>query len=133
MFVKAIVDHLKSNGSIPHVLPIGSYNKNVNAGNAEKPYVVVYELPSAGTATSKGTLDISVMCCYPKDYQIWVDRYVLYELFNLLDNFVLEIENQGVTSKVVTSVTDNISGFITNLDDGYIGKERVVQIPYRWR
>ncbi len=133
MYVKAIIKYLKDNGSIPKVIPIGSYNKNMNSGNAKDPYVVVYESILGGTLTRRSTTDIVVMCCYPKDYQQWVDNYILFELFNLLDRQILTIVNGDTESKVKVEVTDRISALLTNLDDGYIGKERIIEVPYRWR
>lgn len=135
MVIKALVDEIKK-GSIKNVLPIGEYNKSVNPGNGTEPYVLVYETPSFiryKTYSDNGFLYITILAAYPTNYQQALEKYINFELFNMLDKKVLEVVNGDIKTNVKVSVTDRITQIITATSDGYIAKERIVTIPYRWR
>jgi hypothetical protein len=134
MYIKAIIDKLK-NGSIKLVQPIGEYNKATNTGGMLNPYVLVYDTPkyARGNYSDNGYILITVLVAFPTSYQQDLDKYVYFELFSLLDKYVLQIINGTVITHVKVSVTDRVSQIITDTSDGYIARERVIAIPYRWR
>jgi hypothetical protein len=134
MYIKAIVDKLK-NGSIKLVQPIGEYNKAVNTGSMLKPYILVYETPkyARGNYSDNGYTFITILVAFPTSYQQDLDKYTYFELFNLLDKCILQVTNGTIITHVKVSVTDRVSQIITDTSDGYIARERVIAIPYRWR
>lgn len=135
MYIKSIIDELKK-GSIKTVLPIGYFNEATNTGGMTKPYVLVYDTPKYirhRAYSDNGYSFITIMAAFPPSYQQALDKYIMFELFGMLDNKVIEIENGDVVSHTKVSVTDRISQIITDTSDGYIARERVISIPYRWR
>ena len=136
MYSKAIITYLKAHASIPDVYPIGGYSKSTNTGGMKKPYVLVYETPKSSrynSQTNNGVVSITIMTAFPPNYQDALDQFVMFELFALLDGVRLDIVNGLTTSHVIVDVTDRISQIITDTSDGYIAKERIVTMPYRWR
>ena len=134
MLVKSIVIQLKK-GSIKNVIPIGEYNKATNPGGMLQPYVLVYESSSINRYTKNGLGEsfYKIVAAFPTSYHDQLNKYILYEVFDLLDNKLLYVKNDRGYARVKVSVTDRMSRVITDTSDGYIARERTITVPYRWR
>lgn len=133
MIVKALVDFLQANSSINIVVADGGTNENISESlNA---YVLVSELSNYGSArhANATTTRIAIRACFPKDYQIDLDRYILFELHTLLHKKILTIVNGDTETKVQLYVTSDISPILHSNADGLIARERIVLIPSIWR
>lgn len=133
MIVKALVDFLQANSSINIVVADGGTNENISESlNA---YVLVSELSNYGSAryANATTTRIAVRACFPKDYQIDLDKYILFELHTLLHKKILTVVNGDTETKVQLYVTSDISPILHSNADGFIARERIVLIPSIWR
>jgi len=136
MIIQALVDYLKTYSTISNVVPAGD---DVNTGGGILPYIRVMEKQKYGS--SRGDMDndvtsIVVQVCYPANYQNDLDKFVLFELFGLVDRKMLTITYSvgppPITSTLQMWCTGDMSAVLP-LKNGYICRERTVILPARWR
>jgi len=136
MIIQALIKYLKENSSITNVVPAGM---DVNTGGGRLPYVRVFEKRQYGSgrgASDNSVTSIIVQVCYPKNYNNDLDKYMLFELFSLVDNKLLTIVYDAgppIVSCVVQMHCTNEMSELLPLDNSYIYRERTVIIPERWR
>ena len=96
------------------------------------PYILVGEMSTAGRATNTMT-KIFVRVAYPVNYQDELDNFILYKLHEILDRKWIDVVNGDVTSRTQVSVTSDITDIRPANTAGYIYRERVLEVPCRWR
>lgn len=131
MIVRALVDFLKDEQDIiTTVVPVSG--EQVNVGDGVLPYILVGEMSTAGRATNTMT-KIFVRVAYPVNYQDELDNFILYKLHEILDRKWIDVVNGDVTSRTQVSVTSDITDIRPANTAGYIYRERVLEVPCRWR
>lgn len=131
MIVKAIIKYLKDNQTaITNIVPVSG--EVVNVGNGQTPYILIGEM-SAGSVNPNTVTKIFVRVCYPKNYQDDLDNFVLYTLYSLLDRKFISVTNGATVTRTQVSVTSDITDIRPASTAGYIYRERVLEVPCRWR
>ena len=136
MIIQALINYLHTYSSISNVVPAGT---EVNTGGGILPYIRVSEKPQYGSGrgnSDNGVTNLVIQVCYPANYQNDLDRFILFELFNLVDRKTLTV-TYAVGPPLVSSVlqmwcTEEMSAVLP-LKNGYICRERTVILPARWR
>ena len=131
MIVKAIIKYLKDNQTaITNIVPVSG--EVVNVGNGQTPYIIIGEM-SAGSMNPNTVTKIFVRVCYPKNYQDDLDNFILYTLYSLLDRKFISVTNGATVTRTQVSVTSDITDIRPASTAGYIYRERVLEVPCRWR
>ncbi len=131
MIVKAIIKYLKDNQTaITNIVPVSG--EVVNVGNGQTPYILIGEM-SAGSVNPNTVTKIFVRVCYPKNYQDDLDNFILYTLYSLLDRKFISVTNGATVTRTQVSVTSDITDIRPASTAGYIYRERVLEVPCRWR
>ena len=131
MIVRALVKYIKENQTtITNVVPVSG--EQVNVGEGRQPYILIGELTALGRVSNTLT-KLYVRVVYPKNFQDELDDFILYKLFDLLDNKWLTVVNGIVTTRTKVSVTSDITDIRPASTAGFIYRERVLEVPCRWR
>lgn len=131
MIVRALVKYIKENQTtITNVVPVSG--EQVNVGEGRRPYILVGELTALGRVPNTLT-KLYVRVVYPKNFQDELDDFILYKLFDLLDSKWLTVVNGSVTTRTKVSVTSDITDIRPASTAGFIYRERVLEVPCRWR
>ena len=91
-------------------------------------YLTIWEEKSLRTITDNGEVGIRIACHVPPDNEDDLDKYIVNELFTLLDNKTLV----DGTHNIKLSVTNDISETSHN-DDGTMSRNRLITLASRWR
>lgn len=131
MIVKALKLFLATNQNIiTNIIPVSG--TSVNTGDGSTPYIQLSEMTTDGNINDNGMVRIRVRVAYPPDYQDDLDNFVLYTLRTLLDNKFIAVVNGLVTTRTKVYVTGDITDIRETLSK-YIYRDRIVEVPCRWR
>ena len=132
MLVRAVVNYIKNNQSlITRVVPVSG--DNINTGGGEEPYILVGEEQTRGFRGMENDVTrLFIRVAYPTSYQDDLDSFILYRLRTLLHKKRIEVVNGDSVTHTVLYVTRDITD-IRPAVDGYIYRDRVVEVPCRWR
>jgi len=131
MIVRALVTFLKAQQTdIDTVLPVSG--ELVGVGEGILPYILIGEMMHLGRAENS-TSKFFVRVCYPKNYQDELDQFILYTLYEILDRKHLSVVNGTTVTRTQVFVTSEITDIRPASTVGYIYRERVLEVPVRWR
>ena len=131
MIVRALVNFLKTQQTdIAMVLPVSG--ELVGVGEAVLPYILIGEMMHIGRAENT-TGKFFVRVCYPKNYQDVLDQFILFKLYELLDRKHISVVNGTIVTRTQVFVTSEITDIRPASTAGYIYRERVLEVPVRWR
>lgn len=131
MILPTIYKYLKANATISDVRK--RYDNDINPKSCQGLYLVVWEdsfIPSLNDNNSAG---IRVSCHAPLGNDADVDKFILFELFELLDNKVLSFISGEEIIKFKCYVTSDMSSMTSLNNDESVSRDRLVQVPSRWR
>ncbi len=124
--IKALYDYLKEHSSINQVYPRG-----MNIGNPARPYLVIWEDSASLNDMDNGSTLVFVSCHVPSDDFALLDNFIVHELFELLDRKVIPDGDH----QFEVYVTGDMSPIVPpkGNDDGTLSRDRMLEIPTRWR
>jgi len=130
MILPTIINYLKTNATITDVRK--RQDNVVNPGNCKGYYLVVWEDTSITNLNDNGVVNVKVSCHAPIGNDAIVDAFILFELKTLLDRVVLTDTNNS-SIKYKSEVTGFMSPLVSMNPDKSVSRERLINIPMRWR
>ena len=126
MILPTVYKYLQGHGTINDVFTRA--NSWANPGQLTAAYLVIWEDTSFANVSDNGEVRVKISCHVPPENDDDLDKYIVNELFTLLDKKVLTDGAFKIRLSVTAEMTD-----VSLNDDGTISRSRVITLASRWR